>query len=92
MYFTTEAAEKTGHLYKSARATTSEPPRFVKSGKVSALVNEVMQMRATDRELYSITVGNRVYFSGGMEDLATALESESGDQASSHDDRHTFPH
>jgi hypothetical protein len=79
MRFTTEAAEKTGHLYKSARATTSEPPKFVKSSKVSALVDEVMQMRPADRELYSITVGHRVYFSGGIEDLATALESEGGD-------------
>ena len=76
MCSTTEAAKRTGHLYKAARLTTSEPPKFVKSGKVSALVDEMMQMRPADRGLYSITVGQRVYFSGGIEDLATALELE----------------
>jgi hypothetical protein len=73
MVSTAEAAEKTGHLYKAARVTTSEPSKFVKSGKVSALVGEVMRMRPADRQLYSITVGQRVYFSGGIEDLSTAL-------------------
>ncbi len=79
MRATAEAAEKTGHLYKAARVTTSEPPNFVKSGTVRALVDEVMQMRPADRQLYSITVGQRVYFSGGIEDLSKALELERGD-------------
>ena len=78
MCSTTEAAEKIGHLYKATRVTTSEPPKFVKSGKVSALVDELMQMRLADRQRYSITVGQRVYFSGGIEDLSTALELERG--------------
>jgi len=78
MSSTIEAAEQTGHLYKAIRVTTSELPKFVKSGKVRALVDEVMQMQPADRQLYSIAVGQRVYFSGGIEHLSKALE-ERGD-------------
>ena len=35
-----EAAEKTGHVYKAARVTTSEPSKFMKSGKISAHLDD----------------------------------------------------
>ena len=57
------------HVLAQMQTEPRMSPKYVKTEKLAALVDEVMEKRPVDRQAYSITQGDEVYDAAAIEDL-----------------------
>jgi hypothetical protein len=61
------------HRIEQMQSEGRKLPKLVKQGMLPSLVKEFMDKRPPDRELYSITVGTKVYWPRDIEQLHKRL-------------------
>jgi hypothetical protein len=57
------------HVLAQMQTDRRMSPKYVKTSKLAALVDEVMGKRPVDRQAYSITQGDEAYDAAEIEDL-----------------------